>query len=94
MTSTTIAAPDRADLRSLSATVGQMEAVISETAAVLDAIFGGGLLDAAPPGREDAQLHNTACLLLDLLRSRVRQIEELPGTDPSVSLSLIAEARS
>lgn len=82
-------------LRALSDAAAQMETVLCEAASVLDAITGGGLLDAAPADERDASLHGAATVLLDMLRARVRQIEELPGTDLSITLSIMAtEARS
>lgn len=83
------------DLQALSIVAGQMENALREVAAVIDAITGGGLLDAAPADSDDANRHSAATTLLDMLRDRVRQIEEQPGTDLSITLSVMAkEARS
>ena len=80
------ALPADAKLIALGKAAREMEAVLREAAGVLDAIFLSGMLDATPADEHDAQLHNTACILLDMLRNRVRQHEESPGTDLSIMI--------
>jgi hypothetical protein len=66
----------------------EAEQVIRDCRSVLDAIFGGHLLDAAPGDAYDT--HNAGTSLLDILDREVRRYEELPGTDLSISLHVLA----
>jgi len=86
------APPTTADeLEKLAKAAVQMEEVLRAASAVFDAILSAGMFDAAPSEEHDARLHNAGCVLLDMLRSRVRQYEETLGTDLSISLRCMAD---
>ena len=59
---------------------GQLEEVLTHAEAILHAIDEGSLLAAAPAQEDDANRHNTACYLLDMLQLSIRQIRA--GDEP------------
>jgi|GEM_PF-6557214 len=72
-----------------------MERLLLRTSSVLDAIFGGGLLDVLPVNSgdpADCGRHNGAVGLLDMLQEEVRRFEESDefGTDLSIHLEVRA----
>ncbi len=79
-----------AKIRSCADYARQLEGILMHTENVLNAISHGGLLDAAPADAADYDSHRAASGLLDLLQTEVSRVRNLPGTDLSISLDVMA----
>lgn len=82
------------ELRQLAKNASEIEQVIWDVEAILNAIDLGAL---DGPGHDDidsetiARMKASTCgQLLDLARRRFRSVEDLPGTDMSCSLACLA----
>ena len=82
------------ELRSLAQNAQHIESFVNHAEAVLISINHGGLLDAAPSGSEEWERHSAATNLLAHLLDDLRRLADLPGTDLSISLSVIADGMS
>jgi hypothetical protein len=86
-----VSADRAAEIRSYADYARQLEGVLMHTENVLNAISHGGLLHAAPSDSADYDSHCAATGLLDLLSIEVSRVRNLPGTDLSVSLDVMAK---
>ena len=66
----------QAERQKLRETVNRYEEVLAHAEAVLHAIDAGAMLAALPPDESDANLHNAACYLLDMLQGEILQCRQ------------------
>ena len=71
--------------------VRKAEELISYVESITTAILDGGLLDALPADDSNRARHNAAVHLLSDINCRIAELENLPGTDPSISLEVLAK---
>jgi hypothetical protein len=92
MAVTTIATTDDLanELETLAKDVAFDAHLMDQVDSVLCAIMDGELLAATPAEGGDRARHNAAVHLLDDLQQRFRNREERPGTDPWISLDVLA----
>ena len=81
------------DLAECASHAQELEGIIRDVSAALDAIGQGGLLDAAPADEGDREQHNTASQLVDMAARRLRDYDRIPGTDLSIKLRAEAGRR-